>query len=445
MSQHVPIKGPADNPAGSGRAAASNDQSLLRTVFAGLFGNLLEWFDYAVFGFLVGPIGAAFFPSDDPQVQTLKTWGLFAVGFFARPIGGIVLGRLGDRKGRRWLLTVSVALIAISTLVIGCLPTHAQIGWLAPAILVLCRLTQGFSLGGEFTGSMAYPTEHAKPFMRGLISSSTALGTSLGFLTGSAAVMVLDLALTKAQIEAWGWRLPFLCSVIMALFGWWLRRTLHESEAGETAKGIASRPPVLAAIAADWKPSLQLLAIVAFSNALYYYVFNAAVIAAKAGDPDNASRFQTANTMALIFVAIGKVLGGWVSDRVGRRSSALFFTLWALAVMVPGWLAMTHHPMEPNAFLCAQLLMGVPIAMALGMQGAMLVEMFPVANRVVSMSFAYSVAMALSGGIMPGLDSWFTTEMKMPGATMAWIGSLGVLAVFTLLAMRDTTGRDLRV
>jgi len=217
------------------QTGAAREQSMFRTVFAGLFGNLLEWFDYAVFGFLVGPIGAAFFPADNPSVQNLKAWGLFAVGFFARPIGGIVLGRMGDRKGRRWLLTVSVALIAVSTLVIGCLPTHAQIGWLAPAILVLCRLTQGFSLGGEFTGSMAYTTEHAKPLMRGLISSSTALGTSLGFLTGSAAVMVLDQVLSKDQIAAWGWRLPFLFSVVMALFGWWLRRSLHESEAGEKA------------------------------------------------------------------------------------------------------------------------------------------------------------------------------------------------------------------
>lgn len=424
--------------------ASAPAQSTFRTVFAGLFGNLLEWFDYAVFGFLVGPIGAAFFPADDPQVQTLKAWGLFAVGFFARPIGGIVLGRMGDRKGRRWLLTVSVSLIAVSTLVIGCLPGYDRIGLLAPALLVACRLTQGFSLGGEFTGSMAYTTEHAKPFMRGLISSSTALGTSLGFLTGSAAVMVLDQALTKDQINAWGWRLPFLFSVAMALFGWWLRRSLHESEAGEKAKEIAMRPPVFSAIAADWKPSLQLFAIVAFSNALYYYVFNAAVISAKAADAANAAAFQTSNTVALMFVAVGKVLGGWMSDRLGRRGSALVFTLWGLAVMVPGWLAMTHMPIQPSAFLSAQLLMGIPIAMALGMQGAMLVEMFPVANRVVSMSFAYSVAMALSGGIMPMLDSWFTNELKRPGITMAWIGGLGVLATFVLLRMRDTTGRDLK-
>ena len=420
-------------------------QSMLRTVLAGLFGNLLEWYDYAVFGFLVGPIGHAFFPGDDPKVQILKAWGLFAVGFFARPVGGIVLGRLGDTKGRRWLLTVSVLAIALSTLVIGCLPGYAQIGLFAPVVLMLCRLTQGFSLGGEFTGSMAYTTEHAKPLMRGLISSSTALGTSLGFLTGSAAVMILDAFLTQEQVSEWGWRLPFLFSFLMALFGWWLRRSLHESEAGEAAKNITKRPAVLYAIMSDWRPSLQLFAIIAFSSALYYYVFNAAVISAKTADPANAARFQTANTIALIFVAMSKIAGGWMSDKMGRRQSALIFTVWGLVVMLPGWLMLSHLPLTPYAFLGAQLLMGIPIAMSIGMQGAMLVEMFPVANRVVSMSFAYSVSIALAGGIMPGLNDWFSNTLHMPILTMIWIGGLGLLALLVVGSMSDTTGRDLKL
>ena len=418
---------------------------MLRTVLAGLFGNLLEWYDYAVFGFLVGPIGHAFFPGDDPKVQILKAWGLFAVGFFARPVGGIVLGRLGDTKGRRWLLTVSVLAIALSTLVIGCLPGYAQIGLFAPVVLMLCRLTQGFSLGGEFTGSMAYTTEHAKPFMRGLISSSTALGTSLGFLTGSAAVMILDAFLTQEQVSEWGWRLPFLFSFLMALFGWWLRRSLHESEAGEAAKNITKRPAVLYAIMSDWRPSLQLFAIIAFSSALYYYVFNAAVISAKTADPANAARLQTANTIALIFVAMSKIAGGWMSDKMGRRQSALIFTVWGLVVMLPGWLMLSHLPLTPYAFLGAQLLMGIPIAMSIGMQGAMLVEMFPVANRVVSMSFAYSISIALAGGIMPGLNDWFSNTLHMPILTMIWIGGLGLLALLVVGSMRDTTGRDLKL
>jgi MHS family proline/betaine transporter-like MFS transporter len=427
-----------------GQATHASHQSMFRTVFAGLFGNLLEWFDYAVFGFLVGPIGAAFFPAEGSGPQMPKAWIVFAIGFFARPLGGIILGRLGDVRGRQWLLTVSVSLIALSTLVIGCLPTFAQIGWAAPVILILCRLTQGFSLGGEFTGSMAYTTEHAKPFMRGLISSSTALGTSLGFLFGSAAVWVLEVSMSPDQVKAWGWRLPFLFSALLAVVGWLLRRSLHESEAGQAAQAMDKRPPVFAAIAADWKPALQLFAIVAFSNALYYFMFTAMVGEAKEQYPAEAAQFQAANTAALLLVAVGKVLGGWSSDRIGRRASALLFTVAGLGVMVPCWLALTSSPLTPGAFLLALLASGLPIAMSLGMQGAMLVEMFPLATRVVSMSFAYSVSMALSGGLLPVLNNWFVKDLQRPEFTIVWMGFLGVLSVGTLLAMRDTTGRDLR-
>ena len=424
--------------------APANGQSMLRTVFAGLFGNLLEWFDYAVFGFLVGPIGAAFFPTERPELQMLQAWIVFAIGFFARPLGGIVLGRLGDVRGRQWLLTVSVSLIAVSTLVIGCLPTFQQIGWAAPIVLILCRLTQGFSLGGEFTGSMAYTTEHAKPLMRGFISSSTALGTSLGFLFGSGAVWVLEAAMPADQVKAWGWRLPFLFSVLLAMVGWMLRRSLHESEAGKAAREVKDRPSVFRAIAADWKPCLQLFAIVAFSNALYYFMFTAMVGEAKARHPESAADFQFANTVALGLVAAGKVIGGWGSDRMGRRASALLYTAAGLAVMWPCWKALAGEGLTPDAFLKALIVAGLPIAMSLGMQGAMLVEMFPVANRVVSMSFAYSVSMALSGGLMPVLNNWFTKTLNHPEYTVGWMGLLGVLCVVTLLRMRDTTGRDLR-
>ena len=424
-------------------ATTIRHQSTARTVAASIFGNVLEWFDYAVFGFLVGPIGKAFFPADSAVGQTLSAWLVFAIGFFARPLGGIVLGRLGDRKGRRWLLTISVAMIAGSTLAIGCLPTFAQAGWIATAGLVACRIAQGFSLGGEFTGSMAYATEHAKPNMRGLIGGSTAVGSIIGFLVGSGVVALIDRTLPPADIDSWGWRLPFLASSVAAVFGWWLRRSIDESEAGLASCAISHRPPALVAIARDWRPSLQLFAIVAFANALYYYGFDAAVVGAKAASPERASDIQSATTLSLLVVGLSTVAGGWMSDRMGRRASAILFTVWGMVVMVPAWFVMNQAPANPAAFLCAQLLVGMPVGLALGMQGTMLVEMFPLASRVVSMSFAYSVAMAFAGGLMPALDTWLIEDMHMPGATPAWICALGAVAVVTLACMRDPTGRDL--
>src|SRR4029079_13312920 len=161
-------------------------QSALRTALAGLIGNVLEWFDFAVYGYFASDIGRQFFPQSSPTAQQLLSFAVFALGFCARPIGSLVLGVVGDRIGRRALLTLSIALMGGATLLIGLLPTYAQIGVAAPVLLVVLRVVQGFSLGGEFTGSMAYTPEQASSRWRGLISSSTAAGTTIGFILGSA-------------------------------------------------------------------------------------------------------------------------------------------------------------------------------------------------------------------------------------------------------------------
>ena len=155
---------------------AVKPQSALRTALAGLIGNVLEWFDFAVYGYFATDIGHQFFPQNSAAAQQLLTFGAFALGFFARPFGSLVLGSVGDRIGRRALLTLSIALMGGATLILGLLPTYEQIGVAAPLLLMLMRIVQGFSLGGEFTGSMVYTTEKSSPLMRGLVSSSTAAG-----------------------------------------------------------------------------------------------------------------------------------------------------------------------------------------------------------------------------------------------------------------------------
>ena len=166
--------------------------SALRTALAGLIGNVLEWFDFAVYGYFASDIGKQFFPQSDPAAQQLLAFAVFALGFLARPVGSIVLGMVGDRIGRRALLTLSIALMGGATLALGLLPTYEQIGVAAPLLLVTMRLIQGFSLGGEFTGSMVYTTEKSSPLMRGLVSSSTAAGTTIGFILGSASAWLVN-------------------------------------------------------------------------------------------------------------------------------------------------------------------------------------------------------------------------------------------------------------
>ncbi len=228
-------------------------QSGLRTALAGLIGNVLEWFDFAVYGYFASDIGRLFFPQSSPTAQQLLAFAVFALGFCARPIGSLVLGVVGDRIGRRALLTVSIALMGGATLLIGLLPTYAQIGLAAPVLLILLRVVQGFSLGGEFTGSMVYTTEQASPAWRGLVSSSTAAGTTLGFILGSGSAWLVNVALGAEAASAWGWRIPFIASVSLCVLGWLLRRGIHESAEGLKAAQV--RPPLAARSSPTGSPS----------------------------------------------------------------------------------------------------------------------------------------------------------------------------------------------
>ncbi len=315
-----------------GAATAERRQSPGRTALAGLVGNVLEWFDFAVYGYFVGEIGRQFFPGSDPAAQQLLTFAVFALGFFARPFGSLVLGRVGDRVGRRALLTISIALMGGSTLVIGLLPTYERIGVAAPLLLVAMRLIQGFSVGGEFTGSMVYTTESASPAARGLISSSTAAGVTIGFMLGSGSAWLINTLLRPDQVADWGWRVPFIASLGLCVLGWFLRRGLAETPEGVKAAG--ARPPLLASLAADWRPMLQTFGIVATTNAAYYVAFTYIVERRRA--TAGGSDFFLATTLSLVVVLIAKPLGGWLSDRTGRRRLMLILTAATMALIVPG-------------------------------------------------------------------------------------------------------------
>src|SRR6185436_15285541 len=277
-------------------------QSAARTALAGVIGNILEWFDFGVYGFLASEIGSQFFPSSDPTAQKLKAFAVFAVGFIGRPIGGLVLGRVGDRIGRRSLMMVSIAVMGLATLAVGLLPTYASIGVAAPVLLVFLRFVQGFSVGGEFTGSMVYTTELASPVWRGLLSSSTAAGTTIGFILGSASAWLVNVSLGASQASAWGWRIPFVASTSFCVVGWLLRRGIHESAEG--AKAAQSRPPILASLIADWRPIVQTFGIVAMTNAAYYLTFTYAVERRKQLTGDGGEVFLLANTASLFVVLL---------------------------------------------------------------------------------------------------------------------------------------------
>jgi MFS transporter, MHS family, proline/betaine transporter len=420
---------------------SSRSQSGLRTALAGLIGNVLEWFDFAVYGYFASDIGRLFFPRSNQTAQQLLAFAVFALGFCARPIGSLVLGVVGDRLGRRALLTVSIALMGGATLLIGLLPTYAQIGLAAPVLLILLRVVQGFSLGGEFTGSMVYTTEQASPALRGLVSSSTAAGTTLGFILGSGSAWLVNVALGAEAASAWGWRIPFIASVSLCVIGWALRRGIHESAEG--LKAAQARPPLVASLIADWKPIIQTFGIVAMTNAAYYLTFTYAVERRKHLTGEGGEVFLLANTATLFVVLFSKPLGGWLSDKVGRLRLMMTLTVVTMALIYVALHAMLFG--SPRLFIAGQLLMAIPLGMALGLQGAMLVEIFPLRTRVTSMSLAYSVTLALAGGTAPLVATWLIDTFGQPLAPAYYIMLYGAIGLALMATMKETNTRRLDV
>jgi MFS transporter, MHS family, proline/betaine transporter len=415
-------------------------QSPARTALAGLVGNVLEWFDFAVYGYFAAEIGRQFFPQSSPHAQQLLAFAVFAVGFFARPVGGLVLGAVGDRIGRRALLVLSIALMGGATLLIGLLPNYETIGTAAPLLLVFLRLVQGFSLGGEFTGSMVYTTELAPSRLRGLVSSSAAAGVTLGFMLGSASAWLVQHSFDAEQVAAWGWRIPFIASFVLVVIGLALRRGLHETSEGLQA--AAQRPALLPSLAADWLPMLRTFGIVAMTNAAYYLTFTYAV-GVRSSASNAGADFLLANTLSLVAVLLAKPAGGWLSDHIGRRRLMLILTVVTMILLLPAlWLVMYGPPWQ---FIAGQVLLAVPLGMALGLQGAMLVEIFPLRTRVTSLSFAYSVTLAVAGGTAPLVSAWLVERTAQPLAPAWYIMIYGVIALALIWPMRETNARSLGV
>ena len=350
-----------------------------------------------------------------------------------------MLGAVGDRIGRRALLTLSIALMGGATLLIGLLPTYAQIGVAAPILLVTLRCVQGFSVGGEFTGSMVYTTEQAR--LGGAASSAVPPRQARPWASFSdrAAAWLVNALLGAEQSSAWGWRIPFIASVSLCVVGWLLRRGIHESSEG--LKAAAIRPPLLPSLRADWWPIVQTFGIVAMTNAAYYLTFTYAVERRKHLTGEGGEVFLLANTVSLVRgalrqaarrLAVGQRRPAPADDGADGGDDVAHLRGAARdAVRLARYV---HRRPAPD---------GVPLGMALGLQGAMLVEIFPLRTRVTSMSLAYSMTLALAGGSAPLVSAWLVQRLGQPLAPAYYIMVYGLIGLTLLWSMKETNARAL--
>jgi MHS family proline/betaine transporter-like MFS transporter len=415
-----------------------------KAITAGVIGNVLEWYDFGVYGYLVPTISQLFFPSGDATVSLLQTFAVFGVGFVMRPVGSILFGIYGDKHGRRKALSAVIFVMAIATFAMGLLPTYAQAGILGPALLVVVRLFQGLSAGGEFGGSTAYIVEFAPPDRRGFLGSFQLVGVAGGFLLGSLTAALLNSALSQADRLAWGWRLPFLFGIAVGIVGWYLRWRLDDTPKFtelEAHDAVAKAPLTEAFRDYPWETFLGFGTTL--HNTVAYYI---ALIYMGSYMVTIAKLPQTTvlwiGTFCLAVFVLLLPLMGWLSDRVGRRPLLLASCI-AYAVLGYPFFLMASSGSVALAVL-AQLLMVVLYAPYAGTCPSFYTEIFPTRVRYTALSVGYNIAVAIFGGFAPFIATFLVRETGSVYAPAFYVIAAAIVTGLILLRVRETAFIPLR-
>jgi MHS family proline/betaine transporter-like MFS transporter len=407
---------------------------------AGALGNTLEWFDFAVYGYFATALGKVFFPSSDPTLQTIASFGVFAIGYLARPIGSLVLGPVGDLLGRRKMMTTSIIIMGLASFLVALLPSYAQVGAIAAYALMLLRMTQGFSVGGEYTGSMVYATEASPSGKEGLMSGIAHAGALLGFFLGSLVAALTAYIFGEDNVSDWAWRLPFLLGALVAVAGWRLRAHMpetfedaieHKISSKELSSLILSR---LKDVIKNWRTLTQIAAIISFSNVLFYVEFVYFVdYAAKHG-----GSMQSANTVATVVQLFGiplVVVGGWLADKIGRVKITWYATWLGAVLSIPCVLASQLGGLTGLAI--GQFLIAIPVMILFGAQGVLISKMVQPEQRCSVFAIGYSLAVAIFAGTSPMVTSWLLEVNEWTWGPAVYCFIYAIPAIYALRHLKD--------
>lgn len=410
-----------------------------RVVAASSVGNLVEWFDYAVYGYLAVTIAGVFFPETSQAAGLLGTFGVFALSFLVRPIGGIFWGHFGDRYGRRSALSVSVLIMSAATVVIALLPGYDLIGVAAPALLLIVRVVQGFSAAGEYAGAAAFLYEYAPHGRRGLYTSAVPASTAGGLLLGSLVVTALTSALSADDMSSWGWRVPFLLAAPLGLVGRYIRVKLEDTPEYQQLQGDerSSAAPLVEMLRSS-KRGLLIAFGATCLNAVGFYVlltYMPTYFSTELGFDETASFIAT--TVALTGYIASVLVMGHLSDSLGRpRMLAVAGVLFAVLAVPMFWLLGTG-----GLLLAAvvQLALGIMLTVNDGTLPAYLADLFPTRMRFSGFAFSFNTANALFGGTAPLVATSLIEAGGGPIAPAWYLAAAGVVAAVTMIAARGTS------
>jgi MFS transporter, MHS family, proline/betaine transporter len=405
-----------------------------RAIGAGMVGYVLEWFDFGIYGFLAPTIASNFFPTHNGIMSLLASFGVFGVGFVARPIGSVILGRFADIRGRHQTLAATMLLMAASTMLIGLLPTYASIGIAAPILLVGARLLQGFAAGGEWGTAAAFLVEWGGSRRRGMFGAFQQSSIAAGLMLASFTAAALNSLFNQEQLIAWGWRIPFLLGVVLGPVGYYVRKNVKESP---TFRKSIEKPEAMSR-GQFWRAVLHGFSFLIFwSVASYMVAVYMPAFATKYAHID-ASVALWSGTINLAMVVVLAPFAGLLSDKIGRKrilvSSCLFFTIFSYPIYV-----LIVSGLNGYQFFTVHLFMTVMFILYSGCGPAALAELFPTHLRSTGVSIGAGMA-AVFGGFSPFLTTW-TISLTGASADAGWLLTASALVTLpALLSMRDRSG-----
>jgi len=412
-----------------------------QAVVAAVVGNVLEWYDFSVYAFVAAIIARKFFPGGNEVAGLLAAFALYGIGFLARPLGGIVIGRIGDLRGRKAALVLTIFLMAAGTTMIGLIPSYETIGLAAPALLVIARLMQGFSAGGEWGGSTAFIVEWAPEGKRGFYGSFQQASVAGGILLGSAVAALISSFLAPEAMEAWGWRVPFLLGAVLGPVGIYLRRNIDETPAfRRVAEAPAGRSR--AASASPFR-----LAAVAFGFTIHWTVVFYIFLAYMPTFTRNFLKLDAidalwSNTIGILVLVVAIPVFGRLSDWIGRKP--LLLASCAAFILLP--YPLFSHLLSGASFgdaIWMQILFGLCIALFSGPGPAAIAELFPTAIRSTWMTTGYALAVAIFGGFAPFIATLLIAQTGMPIAPVFYVMAAAVVSTLVLLPLKETAHEPL--
>ncbi|MGY5318093.1 MFS transporter [Neomicrococcus lactis] len=421
-------------------------EQLRRVVRASFAGTVVEWFDFAIYGYMATYIAKAFFNSQDPVVGLLETFAVFAVAFALRPLGGMFFGRLGDRIGRKSTLVLTVLLMSGSTAAIGLIPTQAQIGVWAAVLLVLARCLQGFSAGGEYAGATIYVVEHSPDNQRARNSSAMSSATFASFALAAGLGALLSRILPPEDMGSWGWRIPFLISLPIGLIAFYIRAKLQETPefAAVVGNKEGRKDPSFREVFRTQGPSMLRLGGFVMLTALSFYIYSTYMttfLTVVVGLSKDLALFSS--LISLTLAAIGAPYLGRMADRIGRRRTMQMAAALLAVLTIPSYMIA-----EQSTLLSAtlsQILIGLGAATANVVTSVLMSEMFSTDMRYTASGICYNVTYAIFGGTAPFIATWLVSSTGNGLAPAIYVSIVAVISfIIVTLTMPETASKPLR-